>query len=543
MVKPKSTCNPDKSSDSHDKGNSSQYETGTEESDVNALQISDSERQVHETTEYSDTDAEDTMVLRSRSKIQYRKTPSPFRKPGSPKRPNRGRKQAEQIQSQGDFGMYGIIKNAIQDMTGQVVAAIQTAFKGLSKQSESKTENGLVKSKENKSKEIRKLQNKRQESVESSASEGDETDEYFDGSCSDTDSIDTNELTESRSKSTSNKIRSGFSNAKLPPYTGKEKWEVWINRFEAVASLQNWNKKHKLSELLTRLQGEAGDFAFDQLNGKILTSYSKLVNELKNRFGVFENRRTFKVQFNRRTQKSNETPAEYSSELKRIYDKAYSNRDAKTRQEDLLQRFLMGLNDHNARVHIELNKDPKTIEEAVQEVITYFETTSENNENSKYKKIRQLRKPNQRYGAIKSAQNSDQINQINKKKENDWQNKQNPEKGKEILTLTKDELQQMFNKMYEDKVKSEGTKTLTNIHRQNFRQFDKSSPDNHFKRNGDQNVPICYFCGQPGHYARNCYSNPDRQSDKIVKPVENPNTPLQRNTTQRHLKPEGFALN
>jgi hypothetical protein len=36
----------------------------------------------------------------------------------------------------------------------------------------------------------------------------------------------------------------------------------------------------------------------------------------------------------------------------------------------------MGLEDNKARVHIELNKDPKTIEEAVQEVIAYIEATS-----------------------------------------------------------------------------------------------------------------------------------------------------------------------
>jgi uncharacterized protein (DUF2267 family) len=44
------------------------------------------------------------------------------------------------------------------------------------------------------------------------------------------------------------------------------------------------------------------------------------------------------------------------------------------RQEDLLHRFLMGIGNDKAKIHIELNKDPKTIEEAVQEVITYMET-------------------------------------------------------------------------------------------------------------------------------------------------------------------------
>jgi hypothetical protein len=72
---------------------------------------------------------------------------------------------------------------------------------------------------------------------------------------------------------------------------------------------------------LPRLQGAAGDFAFDQMSENTLNSYSKLVNELKNRFGVIENKKTYRVQFNRRNQKTGETVEIYATELKRIYEK------------------------------------------------------------------------------------------------------------------------------------------------------------------------------------------------------------------------------
>ncbi|CAC5395660.1 unnamed protein product [Mytilus coruscus] len=394
-----------------------------------------------------------------------------------------------------------------------------------------------------------------------SASECDETDdEVFSDACSDidTNSIDTDVITQSkRSKS-----KIGFSNAKLPSFTGKEKWEVWINRFEAVANLQNWDNKTKLSELLTRLQGEAGDFVFDQLNSKTLKNYSKLATELTNRFGVFENKRTYKVQFNRRTQKPNEDTADYAAELKRIYDKAYSNRHAKIRQEDLLQRFLMGLSDNEARIHIELTKDPKTIEEAVQEVITYRETTSETKEGNSRKntKVRQLKKQNNQ-----SSQKSDQTAEKKQKTNFNKQGSTNTET--DVITVTKDELQKMFDKMYEDKKRNDETQTSVTGHKHHDeRQFDKQPfnvnapsyvPNGNYRKNNSdrnnnpKNIPKCYYCGQPGHYARKCYSNPNRQTDyrnnKATPPrqMNKPYTPSNSNSSmsQSEIKSDGYTLN
>jgi hypothetical protein len=110
-----------------------------------------------------------------------------------------------------------------------------------------------------------------------------------------------------------------------------------------------------------------------------------------------ESRKNYKVLFNRRNQRAGETPEMYAAELKRIYDKAYAHRASIIRQEDLLERFLMGLEDNKARVHIELSKDPETIEEAVQEVIAYIEATSypkteDIYHNGRNKRVRQIKR-------------------------------------------------------------------------------------------------------------------------------------------------------
>ncbi|CAC5404230.1 unnamed protein product [Mytilus coruscus] len=250
-------------------------------------------------------------------------------------------------------------------------------------------------------------------------------------------------------------------NVKLPAFTGKEKREVWLNRFQAVARLNDWDDNEKLCELIPRLQGEAG-----------------------------------------------ETPEKFASELKRLYDKAYKNRDFKTRQEDLLQRFLLGLQDYKARIHIELNKDPQTIEEAVHEVITYSETMKNPNPNENNKKtVRQVKK---NFGQLNCKKTTDDG------KQNPIPNSSNPEvteQKSKTLTIKEDELKSLFDKMFESKQSELQNKQFP---KPNPSQIPHPGYNNH--NNGPMSPLICFRCGQPGHMARNCTGNPKRNDKMEMKP-------------------------
>ena len=57
-----------------------------------------------------------------------------------------------------------------------------------------------------------------------------------------------------------------------------------------------------------------------------------------------------------------------------MYDKAHSNRDENTRQEDLLWRFFDGLYNQKARFQVEYVKEPRDIDEAVYQVVDFQET-------------------------------------------------------------------------------------------------------------------------------------------------------------------------
>ncbi|CAC5421921.1 unnamed protein product [Mytilus coruscus] len=403
-----------------------------------------------------------------------------------------------QQMNQGDsIEMGGLNKNVFVDMTTQIVSAVLTALQGnaspMAKSHTDKTpkiHNSHIKSRRSK---IRSVTPDTDSSSESSGSES---------SLSDTGSIATSQIFKSRSRPKSGQ------NVKLPAFTGNEKWEVWLNRFQAVARLNNWDDNEKLRELIPRLQGEAGDFVFDQLPSKTLDKYTKLIKELRNRFGVIESSRTYKLQFSRRRQFSGETPEKFASELKRLYDKAYKNRDFKTRQEDLLQRFLLGLQDYKARIHIELNKDPQTIEEAVHEVITYSETMKNPNPDENNKKtVRQVKK---NFGQLNGKKTTDDG------KPNPIPNSNNTEvteQKSKTLTIKEDELKSLFDKMFECKQSEIQNKQIT---KPNPSQIPHPGYNN--QNNGPRGPLICFRCGQPGHLARNCTGKPKRNDKMDMKP-------------------------
>ena len=181
-----------------------------------------------------------------------------------------------------DVSIQGALKDAFQAMTSEIVSVIQATISRetiLEQNVKGSNSDSLQISRPKDKRNMRKVRTKKYiHETESSDSDSD---------LDDASSDNTGQITKSRSRS-----RTGPS-AKLPAYTCKKKWEVWCNRFETVAKLNNWDKKEKLNELLPRLQGEAGDIVFDQLPIKTLESYRRSMKELENRFGSLESSRTY----------------------------------------------------------------------------------------------------------------------------------------------------------------------------------------------------------------------------------------------------------
>ena len=173
--------------------------------------------------------------------------------------------------------------------------------------------------------------------------------------------------------------RPAYPSVKMAMFSGKEEWHTWIAQFQAIAKRYRWTEDEKLDQLLPRLEGTAADFVFAQLHPSILDSYEELVSELDNRFRVIETSRSFASKFSRRTQKPEESIEDYAAELKRLYDKAHGYRDRRSRDEDLVRRFLDGLRDEDIRFEVEFHKEPRDIDEAVYYAVSLIQIRGSRN--------------------------------------------------------------------------------------------------------------------------------------------------------------------
>ena len=160
---------------------------------------------------------------------------------------------------------------------------------------------------------------------------------------------------------------------KLPPFDGREKWSVYFKRFDNVRRLRGWGSERALTELISHLQGEAATFVFDEMPAEILAemTYDVLAEELSSRFSTIESSKSYAAQFANCRQMTGQSIEDFVATLKKLYTKGFTGRAPRTRQEDLLRRFLDGLLDENARHSVEFVKNPATIEEAAREVIVY----------------------------------------------------------------------------------------------------------------------------------------------------------------------------
>ena len=123
------------------------------------------------------------------------------------------------------------------------------------------------------------------------------------------------------------------------PFTGTGSFGDWVDHFESVAAINEWDDAAKLLWMRVRLVGRA-QTAYGRLSTMAKESYAALKKALKDTFKLDSRRELYLSKFSTRKRRPGEGWAEYADELRVLADKAFPELEEQARERLALNQYL-----------------------------------------------------------------------------------------------------------------------------------------------------------------------------------------------------------
>jgi hypothetical protein len=144
---------------------------------------------------------------------------------------------------------------------------------------------------------------------------------------------------------------------------GKQSWSDWVDHFDSVADVNEWDASAKKKWIRARLTGRAAT-AFRRLPEADRATFAKIVAGLTKRFEPECRKELYVAEFQRRTKRRSEDWAAYAEDLRTLVEKAYPALQTEAQELLALNHFLAQIEN----VHVAFGvrqKAPTTLDAAV----------------------------------------------------------------------------------------------------------------------------------------------------------------------------------
>ena len=126
------------------------------------------------------------------------------------------------------------------------------------------------------------------------------------------------------------------------PFSGTRSFSDWLDHFESVAAINDWDDNAKLLWMRVWLIGRA-QTAYGRLPESKKGNYPTLKKSRKERFEPDSRRELYLSEFSTRTRKAGEDWAEYADDLRLLADRTSPELEEKAREQLALNQYLSSL--------------------------------------------------------------------------------------------------------------------------------------------------------------------------------------------------------
>ena len=148
---------------------------------------------------------------------------------------------------------------------------------------------------------------------------------------------------------------------------GKQSWSDWVDHFDSVADVYEWDEEAKKKWIRARLIGRAAT-AFRRLSEADRATFDKIVAALTKRIEPECRKELYVAEFQRRRRRRNEDWVAYGDDLKTLVERAYPTLQVEAQELLALNQFLAQIENQQVAFAVR-QRAPMTVDAAVASVL------------------------------------------------------------------------------------------------------------------------------------------------------------------------------